>query len=479
MKQTKHLLLLILLLLPLTSAADELPDLGESSATILSTKEEKRLGKEFIKEVREQFPIIFDPIINNYIQNIGDTLVAHTKNQKRKFHFFVVDDPSINAFAGPAAYIGINSGVITTAGSESELAAVMAHEIAHVTQHHIERLIAKYKTTQLTTMASTLAAILIGATSHSSSLNNIASGTVMASMGGAMQQMINFTREHEIEADNIGMKILADAGFDPSAVPNFFERMQRSQYNYINETPKFLLTHLVTSERIAETKNRANRYSFKNSRLQDTFYLIQARTQILTAANLLDTIKSLQIKITQKTSKNLTALQYGYALALYKNQQIAKAVAIVNELQKINPNELLFQMLAAELALANKQSDYPLQLLKTAYENHANYYPLILQYGHALIATRQIDLACDFIRSKIRLYPEDANLYRLLAAAYAKKKQKADAYLAKAKAYELDGYNREAGILLQQALKTTKLSANNRAIINTRIEQLKKMEKEL
>ena len=221
----KIFILPLLLLYSVAVQANELPDPGERSATYLSPKMEKKLGKEFMKEVRLNLSILDDPIINDYIQNLGNKLAAHANAKNRKFHFFVVEDSMINAFAGPDSHIGVNTGTITAVTSESELASVMAHEIAHVSQHHIERLIKNAQFTSMAAMAGTLAAIIIGATSNSRSLGNAATGTVMASMGAATQHMINFTREHEIEADNIGMKILYNAGFDPLAMPSFFARM--------------------------------------------------------------------------------------------------------------------------------------------------------------------------------------------------------------------------------------------------------------
>ena len=480
MKNLNQLLLVLLLALPwiLVAKAEDLPDLGERSATYISPKAEKKLGKEFMKEVRLNVPILIDPIINDYIQNLGDKLASNANAKNRKFHFFVVNDPTINAFAGPDANIGVNTGTITAVGSESELAAVIAHEIAHVSQHHIERLIRNAKITSMAAMAGALAAIIIGSTSNDRSLGNMAAGTAMASMGGAAQHMINFTREHEIEADNIGMRILYKSAFDPLAMPNFFGRMQRLYFNYTSDVPKFLLTHPVTSDRIAESKNRADKFPHKEIKSSKAFSLIRMRTQVLTSNNHpLNTIKQFQAKLNAK-QQNSEELQYGYALALYQNLQFTQAAIITTDLQQKYPHEVLFKMLAAQLATENKQLDHALNLLKNELTNHSTYYPLIIQYGQTLIIAKQSQMACDFIRAKIRLYPNNSGLYRLLAEAYAQNNQIADAYQAKAKAYEIDGYGRQAALLLHQALKTPKLNTADRAIINARIDQLKEIEKE-
>lgn len=485
----KYIAILILLLWKIQAIAYELPDLGERSETLISSKTQRRMGKEFMKEVRLSTTVINDVIINDYIQHLGNKLALNANTKRRKFHFFVIDDQSINAFAGPDAHIGINSGTIIAATSESELAAVMAHEIAHVTQHHLERLLDRAKDAQILSTAGALAAMIIGATiptkpstrtimdqtrGDDTTLGDLATGLAVASVGGAVQHMINFTREHEIEADNIGMKILYNSSFDPKAMPSAFEKMQHLRYDYLNETPKFLLTHPVTSDRIAEAKNRANQYQPKEISANETFNLIRARTLVLTNHNSPKTKKNLQAQL--KSSKSHLALQYGSILALYENLQLSEATTQLADLQKKYPNEVLLQMLAAQIAEENKQPDIALKILAKALTNYNDYYPLIFQYAETLISAKHSQIACDFIRAKIRKHQNDPNLYRLLARAYAQNNQVADAYQAKAKAFAIEDYGRQAIILLRQALKTPKLSAIDREIINAKIDQLKNEE---
>ncbi|MBU0744043.1 MAG: M48 family metalloprotease [Gammaproteobacteria bacterium] len=483
MNQIKYsLTLLVLFSLTSLARADDLPDLGEHSKTILTSKMEKQLGTEFMKNVRLSVPILTDPIINDYIETLGNKLASHTRDKNRKFHFFVVRDPMVNAFAGPNANIGINSGTIAAVNSESELAAVMAHEIAHVTQHHIELSIENGKNAQIMATAGMIASAILGASSNSKSLSSAANGAAMASMGGSAQHMINFTRKHEIEADNIGMKILYASGLDPRAIPKVFERLQRYRFDYPNETPQFLLTHPITSDRIAEAKNRIAQYqtnSIKNQTTSNTFSLIHARTQAFNFDNSLNAINFFRTKLKNAEQKDKMALRYGYALALYENLQLTEAINIITNLQKEFPHEVLFQMLAAELSAANKQTGSAIKLLNTALTTHKNYYPLIIQYAQTLIDAKLYQQAYDFIGSKIRQRQNDPDLYLLLSQAYAKNGQITGAYQAKAKAYEIYGYNRQAAILLQQALKTPKLSTTDKTIINARIEQLKEIEKNL
>jgi predicted Zn-dependent protease len=461
-----------------TTLAYELPDLGEHSATILAPKEEKQMGKEFMQAVRSNLLILDDDIINDYIQNLGDKLAANSNAKNKKFNFFVVLNPAINAFAGPDANVGIYSGIFLATRSESELAAVLAHEIAHVSQHHMERLIERAKNTQLTATAGALAAMLVGMAAGS---NNMGTGAAMASMGGAQQHLLNFTKDKEIEADHIGMKTLYNSGFNPEAMPNFFERVQRLTYDYNDDRiPTFFLTHPATTDRIAESRDRANQYQKKKIKSQNTYALLHARMQVLTLRHPTDAVRYFQKQLaTNKQQDEAAATQYGYALALYKNQQLAQAATVVAALQKKYPNEVLFHMVAAELAVANKQPDNAINLLKMALRAYPDYYPLFTQYGQTLIKAKRSQAARDFLKSKIIQYADNSYLSWLLAEAYAQNNQKAEAYQAKARSYEIEGYYRQAGVLLQQALKIPKLGSTEQAIIHAKIERLQDTERNL
>ncbi len=471
----RTLLLLIVLFYSPLNAASELPDLGERSETLISKQEEKKLGDRFIKEILLTTEVIDDPIINDYVQKLGQKLVASSFTKRKDFHFLVIKDPSINAFAGPAGYVGINSGAIISTESESELAAIMAHEIAHITQHHIERLLSSAKTTQAIAAAGTLAAILIGATSTNKNAGNIANSATMISLGGATQHMINFTREHEAEADRIGLKILRNAGFNPEAMSKSFERMQRLEPGNPDQPPKTLLTHPTNIERIASAKNLASGRPDKNRDPNSLkFELIRARTKIISMSATLNVAKNLA-----EQQNNNPALQYAYALALDQNLNFSEAQKTIDKLLIKYPDELLFITLKSDLDLKSGQGSAALHRLKLALDKNKNYRPLAIQYLKTLIATKQYLSARDVIKEKLWLYPKDSTLYFLLAETEAHNNRIPDAYIAKAKAYELRGFYRQAIVLLQQALKIPNLTFNDREIINARIDQLIKTVKEL
>ena len=201
----------------------ELPDMGDSSGTLITAEEEKELGEAFFRSLHSQINISQDAEIQEYIQTIGQKLVASSDAPSHPFHFFVVMENDINAFAGPGGYIGVNSGLLTITEAESELASVMAHEIAHITQRHLYRAAEAQGRLSIPSMAAMLAAILLGTQSPA-----LGQAAILAIQAGGVQFQINFTRENEAEADRVGMQNLAGSQFDPRSMPIFFERLQQS-----------------------------------------------------------------------------------------------------------------------------------------------------------------------------------------------------------------------------------------------------------
>ena len=200
-----------------------IPIIGNDTSPRFSAREEKILGENFMAQVRLSLPVSDDPEISDYIQRLGFELVSNSDFQTRHFHFFVINDNVINAFAGPDGYIGVDAGLILTTGKESEIAAVLSHEMAHVVQRHLERSFDKNEKLTLPTAAAILAALVLGAKDI-----NVAEAAILGTIAANYQSQLSFSRSEEMEADNIGMQILAKSDFNPYAMASFFVIFQKS-----------------------------------------------------------------------------------------------------------------------------------------------------------------------------------------------------------------------------------------------------------
>ncbi len=232
-----------------------LPDIGSSAAAIITPQQERQIGEQMLRSLRGARAVADDPLLDEYLSAMGYRLVSHSERPEQAFTFFVVRSEQINAFAAPGGFIGMNTGLIATAENESEVAAVLAHEVAHVTQRHILRAVESMQQVSLPIMLAMLG-VLIAAQGADSA--DAAQAAVVGGSALLQQQQINFTRGNEYEADRIGIQILARAGYDPQAMASFFWRMGRATRANTGEgVPEFLRTHPVTATRISEAKDRA------------------------------------------------------------------------------------------------------------------------------------------------------------------------------------------------------------------------------
>ncbi|MGH8553581.1 MAG: M48 family metallopeptidase, partial [Methylococcales bacterium] len=298
----------------------ELPEIGDPSGTLLTPSQEQELGAAFFRSLYGKVKVNQDIEIDDFIEELGERLAVASDNPLQPFRFFVVMDPEINAFAGPGGYIGVNSGLILNTESESELASVIAHEIAHVTQRHLYRAFEAARRLTIPSAAALLAGILIGTQSA-----EMGQAAVLAAQAASAQYQIDFTRDHEQEADRVGMQNLARSNFDPRAMPNFFERLERSSRYYGEGPPEFLRTHPVTSSRISDTRGRAEKFPYRQF-LDSTPYLLKrAKLQVLTAIKPSTTIQHFESKLERGTDTQKMVARYGLGLALVAGGQSAKA----------------------------------------------------------------------------------------------------------------------------------------------------------
>ncbi len=266
-------LCLSLALLVPQARAQTLPELGDTSGALLSPNLERRIGEQAMREIRLREPsFLDDPELTEYVNEIGRRIVAASPGARQDFEFFMVRDNTINAFAMPGGFVGVHTGLLLAAQTESELAGVLAHEVAHVTQHHLARLLGKQEQMSIPTLAAVVLGLL-AARAHP----DLAQAVIVGAGATGIQSQLNYTRDFEREADRIGFQFLQQAGFDVGGMGSFFERMQKATRLYENNAPAYLRTHPLTTERIADMQNRAQTAEYKQAPDSIEFHLARAK----------------------------------------------------------------------------------------------------------------------------------------------------------------------------------------------------------
>jgi predicted Zn-dependent protease len=409
-----------------------LPELGDSSMSIISPAQERNLGEEFMRRARQSRAFVDDPELNEYVQALGQRLVAQAETPYRDFRFFMVNDNDINAFAVPGGYIGINNGLLLATRNEAELASVLAHEVTHITQRHIPRMMAESRRTTLPAMAALLAAILLGGSKN-------ASAGVVVTTAAMAQQQLNFTRAYEQEADRIGMALLARASFDPKGMPSFFERMHA--LNRINETnlPEFLRTHPITSNRIAEARDRAEQLPEQHARDSDDYLHVHAKLRALAPGNDAEIVREFRQNLAQENFRNAPAERYGYAVVLLRQRDYDSARAEAAKLVAHNPDRIYYRILQARIEMEASATARALELYAQAHKRAPTHAALSRYYAETLLQAKQPQRAFQLLSATVRRTKDDPTLYRLLGQAAGAIKNDLEAHKAMAEHYYLNG----------------------------------------
>jgi predicted Zn-dependent protease len=451
-----HQLLLLLVTILLSASAPitaddaiKLPELGSPSDQYLTPADEIRLGKEFMLSVRKSSSVLDDPLISDYVQSLGRKLLKQSDAVGQEFNFFIIESPEINAFAGPGGHIGVNSGLILATQSESELASVIAHEIAHVTQKHLLRAFDAANKISGKTAALLLASILIGAAGSADAGIAMATG-VQAS---AIQEQINFTRSNEEEADTVGIRILAESNYDPRAMPIFFERLTHASRLYESGIPEILRTHPVTTNRIADALGRAEKYPYKQYPGDLSYYLTRERLRVRSFKKPAKAVKHFATGLNDGRYLNQEAHQYGYALALSINNQHTKAQEVIEKLLKKSPEQAEYVLASADVAKKLKQSDKALKILDTYYSLMPENYPVSIAYIEELTESKQLSNARQVALQTTTFHENDPRLYRLLSKIEQLDGRQAESHRMLAEAYVANGEYMPAVQQLEIALK--------------------------
>ncbi len=408
--------LILIPILAFAAATDDLPDFGDSAGSVVSPEFERRLGKLFLNQVRQFERVVNDPEVESYIQSIGYQLASHSDNAEQSFTFFVVNNTAINAFAGPGGVIGINSGVILNSSNESELAAVMAHEIAHVTQRHLARQFEQQSLLSIPTAAAMVGAILVAV------VNPEAGAAALASVTGlSTQNQINFTRANEEEADRVGMQTLVRANFNPRGMPGFFETLQRISRYSQSAAPEFLRSHPLTTSRISDSIARAEEYPEKVYENTHSYELIRYKLLVGSFKTGKEAANHLRGELNKNTgtAKDKLPIRYGLAYAYIIDSDYVRAKQQIDYLLKDDTDNIAYLLLAAKLQTKQSNYDAAFTIFKKAYQLFPDYKPVIKAYSRALLDVKKAKEARDILKNYERHYSHDLNTYSLLGQAEA------------------------------------------------------------
>jgi predicted Zn-dependent protease len=494
----------------LPALAQELPNLGDADRQELTPVMERKLGEEIMFDIRRNIDYLDDAPLLEYLNNFGAQLVAARPEARSDasydFFFFAVRDTQLNAFALPGGFIAVHSALVLAAQSESELASVMAHEIGHVAQRHIARMLGRQRQDSMIPLAALVLAIL------ASRAGGDAAVAVMAgSQGLALQRQLNFSREAEREADRIGFQILRDAGFDTSGMVAFFRRLQVASRSYSDTTPAYLRSHPLTTERMADidARNRDQHYRQRIDNID--FQLIRARVRVLqdeSSAGMREAETLLQAQLEQSNWQMVAAARYGLAFIALKrglldraDEQLQQArqaaarapqptaniaIAGLNAGKKLAvfsgtpapAQNAILASLAIDIDLARAERGGAAQKKEAvAHADSARQqFPLsrgiARQYAEAMMTAGQNEQAVIYLRDQLQLYRREPQLYTQLAKSYAALGKIALQHIALAESYALTGATPAALDQLLLARKAPDASFYDQALIDAREREL-------
>lgn len=454
------LLLPVLSILSVPSHANlnlELPELEElTSGSVPTTnnqnKQDNGVGLKLLRKMRRHLPIIEDPELNQWIITMGQRL-ARSSGAAGKLYFLLVDDPDVNASAYDGGVVLINTGLVLYTESESELAAVVAHEVAHITQNHLARRRADSSGSVLGTGAAILAGLAVGAQDPEAG-----KALVTSALAFQQHQQLAFSRSMEAEADRVGIRTLARAGFKASGMPALQEKLDRLNDNPNAELLKYLRSHPLSIERVSDTRNLARAFGNQGSENISYLYAKEKIRALTRRAG----------RTASSTIKNQAVENYSTAMRLYYQGKVNQSYALIQQQQ---------QQRAEKLALAtllNEKGAY--QQAFNLLTNAANVTPsdtaILLPLSNALLGLGRAKEAWQRLRRVIPAEQTSLRFFELKQEVAHRLGYNADAYIAAAERNIRIAEYRYAILQLKQAQKLPSLTANGRAKVTAKLNQI-------
>lgn len=455
------------------SNPSSLPDLGDESQSLVTPAQERKLGESVVRQIRASGAYLDDPEVNDYLNNLGHRLVAARPDSLWDFEFFAVADPSINAFALPGGFVGVNMGLILLTQSESELAAVLAHEISHVTQHHYTRGMASQQRSLLYSLAALAVAIAAASRTGSANAGQVASAGIAAAQGLAIQSQLNYTRENEYEADRIGFQRLDLAKFDVTAAGTFMERLQRQGRFSDSNTPSYLRTHPITVERIAEAQSRAFGKPYRQVADSLDFQLVRALLRSYQGLAK-EAVEFFTVALAEHKYNDEIAARYGLVASYLRAENYARAKAELATLEKLAPPHPMIEAMAAHVFMEAGDLDIAIARFERALARYPNKMQLIYDYPEALLKAGRARDAAAFLDRELARFPSNGPLHRIAARTYAELGKRLQQYLHQAEFYAWQGDLKGAVGQLELATRAGDGDFYQSSVVETRLRTLRR-----
>lgn len=431
----------------IASATVELPSIGGNSAGLISPSAEYALGRKALRQYRAYFPQARDPYFEDYLDSVLDRMIVHSGLPDHPLSLLVIKDRRLNAFAAPGGIVGINTGTFLVAQTEQQLASILAHELAHLSQRHYARRVAHQKSRAPLNWAALLGSILILASGN----GDAGIAAITASQAQAASASLAFSRDMEREADRVGLDLMVRSGFNPHAMPLMFEQLLKAS-RYRTNVPEFLLTHPVTESRISDAKNRSQSYPMKQFSQGEEFQILKARAMLLHQSNAQFAVKRFRDELNGVALSPLSA-RYGLVQALTKVNRIDDALKEYELLKKEYNHVLAVRLAEADIYAATDRFDLALNIIERELAITPNSHILNVRYAEVLMQATRYELGESVLTEHAKRHPENAYVWYLLAEMHGLAGHILEVHKARAEYFILLGIYEKAETQLRNALR--------------------------
>ena len=458
----------------IVAAEIELPLLGDSSSGIISKNQEYRLGKTWLQAFRSRVTAHDDPLLQQYLEHLLYDLTSYSDLEDSRLTLVIVNNPTMNAFAVPGGVIGFHTGIFSIAQNEDQMASILAHELAHLSQRHFARGIEARRNTSMISLAGLLATLVLSATAG----GDAGLAAMTATQGFAIDGQLRYSRSNEQEADRLGLKTMTRAGRDPNAVADMFEELLKTTRHKSSRVPEFLRTHPVTERRVADSRARTFAVQERHYLDNPEFYLMQARARVSTQKNPVNAVLHFKQLLASNTH-HIDAAQYGLALSYAKQKDYRKAKNILDRLLQVRPDYLPFVYASIEVDIADQAFAQALTKLEQQLAINHNNYPLLILKAEALWGAHRYEAAAAVFSQLTKQRPEDPHIWYKLAEVRGLAGDISGVHEARAEYFILVGAMDRARKQLGLAAKLVEADFKRLSVVKQRLRDLNDMQERL